>query len=56
MVAAGTIVKENFVVPEGVMVAGIPGKIVRDIKQEEIELISYAAEHHVKYVEMYKKG
>ena len=56
VVAAGTIVKENFVVPEGVMVAGVPGKIVRDIKEEEIELIKYAAEHHVKYVAMYRKG
>ena len=56
VVAAGTIVKENFVVPEGVMVAGVPGKTVRDIKEEEIELIKYAAEHHVKYVEMYRKG
>jgi carbonic anhydrase/acetyltransferase-like protein (isoleucine patch superfamily) len=56
VVAAGTIVKENFVIPEGVMVAGVPGKIVRDIKEEEIGLISYAAEHHIKYVEMYRNN
>jgi len=56
VIAAGSIVKEDFVVPEGVLIAGVPGKIVRDIKQEEIGLIEYAAEHHIKYVKMYRKG
>lgn len=37
IIAAGTVVKENTVIPPYSLVAGVPGAIVRDIK-DEIEI------------------
>ena len=54
-IAAGTVVKEHFQVPEGVLVAGVPGKVVRDLKPEEIEKIRYSANNYVMYVSNYRK-
>ena len=55
-IAAGTLVKENFEVPEGVLVAGVPGKIIRDLTEEEIETIKQRARNYLMYVNNYKKG
>ena len=54
-IAAGTLVKENFMVPEGVLVAGVPGKIVRDLKEEEIMKIKRSADNYLMYVDVYRK-
>ncbi|MCE2504150.1 MAG: gamma carbonic anhydrase family protein [Chlorobi bacterium] len=35
MVAAGTVVREGFRVPSGTLVAGVPGKIVRELTEDE---------------------
>lgn len=55
MVAAGSVVKERFVVPEGTLVAGVPAKVVRDLKQEEIEKIKQNSKNYLFYVEQYNK-
>jgi carbonic anhydrase/acetyltransferase-like protein (isoleucine patch superfamily) len=55
IVAAGALVKENFEVPEGVLVAGVPAKIIRDLKITEIEMIERTARNYVHYVEEYRK-
>lgn len=49
MVAAGTVVKPGFVVPSEKLVAGVPGKIVRDLTKEEIEDFEASAERYVGY-------
>lgn len=54
-IAAGTLVKEHFQVPEGVLVAGVPGKIIRDLRPEEIEKIKKSAENYLMYVRNYKE-
>lgn len=53
-IAAGTLVKEHFVVPEGVLVAGSPGKIVRDLTEKEIQKIKQSSENYQMYVRNYK--
>lgn len=53
-VAAGTLVKEKFVVPEGVLVAGVPGKIIRELTTKEIEKIGRSARNYLIYVENYR--
>ena len=55
LVAAGSVVKEKFVVPEGVLVAGVPAKIVRDLKPEEIERIKQNAKNYLFYCQQYKE-
>jgi carbonic anhydrase/acetyltransferase-like protein (isoleucine patch superfamily) len=54
LVAAGSVVKEKFVVPEGTLVAGVPAKVVRDLLPEEIERIKQNAKNYLFYVEQYK--
>jgi len=53
-IAAGALVKESFIVPEGVLIAGVPGKIVRDLREEEITGIKRRASNYLMYVESYK--
>ena len=48
--------KENFEVPEGVLVAGVPGKIIRDLTEEEIEMVKLRARSYLRYVYNYKQG
>lgn len=37
LVAAGTVVPQGFVVPPGMMIAGVPGKIRRELTEDEIK-------------------
>ncbi|HEY5533521.1 MAG TPA: gamma carbonic anhydrase family protein [Ignavibacteria bacterium] len=55
-IAAGTLIKENFIVPEGVLVAGVPGKIIRDLTVAEIDKIKQSSENYLMYVNNYKKN
>ena len=54
-VAAGSVVKEKFEVPEGTLVAGVPARIVRDLRPEELEKIKQNAKNYLFYVQQYKK-
>jgi carbonic anhydrase/acetyltransferase-like protein (isoleucine patch superfamily) len=54
IVAAGSVVKEKFVIPEGTLAAGVPAKVVRDLKQEEIGRIKQNAKNYLFYVDQYK--
>ncbi|MCY7361371.1 MAG: gamma carbonic anhydrase family protein [Ignavibacteria bacterium] len=56
IVAAGSLVKEGFEVPEGVMVAGVPAKIIRDVTDEEIKKISESAKSYAGYAKEYLKS
>lgn len=55
LIAAGTVVKEGFEVPSGVLVAGVPGKIMRDLRSEEIEKIKQNAKNYLFYCQQYKE-
>ncbi|HAB54192.1 MAG TPA: gamma carbonic anhydrase family protein [Ignavibacteriales bacterium] len=52
MVAAGTVVTQNFVVPSGKLAAGVPAKIIRDLTDEEIADFEKSAERYMKYTEL----
>ena len=52
MVAAGTVVKPNFIVPTGKLVAGVPARIVRDLTIEEINDFEKSALRYKKYSEI----
>jgi len=52
MVAAGAVVRPGFVVPSGKIVGGIPAKILRDLKEEEIADIEQSAERYVQYTKI----
>lgn len=56
MVAAGALVKQNFVVPSGKLIAGVPGKIVRDLTEAEISDIEAGAKRYVDYASITEKS
>ncbi len=55
IVAAGSLVREGFVVPEGTLVAGVPAKVVKELKQEEIENLTGIAPRYVGYVREFRE-
>ncbi len=56
LIAAGTLIKEGFEVPENVLVAGVPGKIIRELKEDERKKIGKSAENYLMYVKNYKNS
>jgi len=56
LVAAGSLVRENFVVPEGVLVAGVPAKIVRDLNEREIEMIKQTPINYINYSKEFRNS
>ncbi|HUI29578.1 MAG TPA: gamma carbonic anhydrase family protein [Candidatus Acidoferrales bacterium] len=54
LVAAGALVREGFVVPPKSLVAGVPARVVRDLKIDEIEKIEESAQNYVDYVANYR--
>ena len=52
MVAAGAVVKPNFIVPTGKLVAGVPARILRDLKNEKISDFEKSALRYKKYSEI----
>ncbi len=55
MVAAGALIKEGFVVPERTLVAGVPGRVIRDLADDDIKKIDQSAKNYSSYVESYRK-
>ncbi|MHC4960227.1 MAG: gamma carbonic anhydrase family protein [Planctomycetota bacterium] len=48
IIAAGAVVPEGMIVPPRVLVAGVPGKVKRDLKPDEIALHTMRSEKYFK--------
>ncbi len=55
LVAAGSLVLEHFVVPEGTLVAGVPARVKRMLTDEERRQIVQSAQNYVDYVKSYRE-
>ncbi len=53
LVAAGAVVRENFVVPPRSLVAGVPAKVLRQLTDEEVARIGTSAEGYVRKIRLY---
>ena len=53
IVGAGAVVKEGMVVPPRSLVVGLPAKIVREVRPEEVEAIRRSAQGYVDKVRLY---
>lgn len=53
LVAAGAVVKQDFIVPPRSLVAGVPARIVRTLSEEEVEMIRRSADGYVKKIRLY---
>jgi len=56
IVAAGALVRQGFTVPSGMLVAGVPAKVMRPITDGERRTIEESPENYVRYVQGYRDG
>ena len=56
IVAAGSLVRQGFTVPSGMLVAGVPAKVMRPITDSERRTIGESPENYVRYVQNYRDG
>jgi carbonic anhydrase/acetyltransferase-like protein (isoleucine patch superfamily) len=56
LVAAGALVREGAVVPPGVLVAGVPGKVLRELTEEERARVAANSASYVEYTKRYLSG
>jgi carbonic anhydrase/acetyltransferase-like protein (isoleucine patch superfamily) len=47
LIAAGAVVPPDMVVPDRMLVMGVPGKIVRPVKAEELEYMRWLTGHYI---------
>jgi len=55
LVGANTLIPEGKVIPDGVLVIGSPGKVVRELKQEDRDYLLKIAAGYVERSKMYKR-
>ena len=56
MLAAGAVLTPNKRINTGELWAGTPAKLMRELKPEELEMITYTAEHYVGRAAFYRKS
>lgn len=56
MVAAGSVIKPGFIVPSGKLVAGVPARVVRDLKQSELDEFEKSAMRYKEYTRLTKES
>ncbi|HNZ04496.1 MAG TPA: gamma carbonic anhydrase family protein [Myxococcota bacterium] len=54
LIGAGCLVPERQRIPEGSLVVGVPGKIVRQLTPEERKAVRASAAHYVEYAREFK--
>jgi carbonic anhydrase/acetyltransferase-like protein (isoleucine patch superfamily) len=55
VIAAGALVPPDKTIPDGSVVMGIPGKIVRQVDDGDLKLIADAAKHYRARIALYKR-
>ena len=55
IIAAGAVIPEQMVIPPRSLVAGVPGKIRREVGSEDHELILQYARNYLDYVSVYQQ-
>ena len=53
LIGAGALIKENAVIPPRSVVLGMPGKVVRQVTDEELEGLHWRARHYVQRARSY---
>jgi len=56
LIAAGALVPPDKIIPDGSVVMGMPGKIVRQVDDEDLKMIADAATHYRQRIAFYKSG
>jgi carbonic anhydrase/acetyltransferase-like protein (isoleucine patch superfamily) len=56
LIAAGAVVAPDMVVPDGMVVMGVPGKIVRAVSEKDLKYMHWLRVHYVELAEKYVRG
>ena len=56
LVGANTLITEGKEIPDNSMVMGAPGKVVREVNEQQIQMIAFGAHHYVENWQRYAKG
>jgi carbonic anhydrase/acetyltransferase-like protein (isoleucine patch superfamily) len=56
LIGANSLITEGKVIPDGSMVMGAPGKVVRELTEQQIQMITASAHHYVENWKRYAKG
>jgi carbonic anhydrase/acetyltransferase-like protein (isoleucine patch superfamily) len=56
LIAAGALVREGMEIPDGSLVAGVPGRIVRSLDDAAIAMIAHTAEDYVRNGARFRAG
>jgi carbonic anhydrase/acetyltransferase-like protein (isoleucine patch superfamily) len=56
LIGAGSLIPEGKTIPDGSLVLGVPGKVVRVLTPEEIAMNTWIAEHYVERSQKYREG
>lgn len=55
LVGANTLIPEGKTFPEGVLIVGSPGKVVRALTEAEVMMLTFSAQHYVENGQRYAK-
>ena len=55
IIGAGAVIPMNMKIPEGVLVTGIPAKVIRPLRDEEKRFLEQSAQNYVNYVASYRE-
>jgi carbonic anhydrase/acetyltransferase-like protein (isoleucine patch superfamily) len=56
LIAAGSVVLQKTVVPEGMLVAGVPAKVIRPLTDSERADVAQGAKNYMGYVRRYRQA
>ena len=56
LIAAGAVVPPGLEVPDRMVVMGVPGKIVRPVKEDELKYMRWLTTHYVELAQKYVAG
>lgn len=54
LIGAGALITENKVIPDGSLVMGVPGKVVRQMDERTLEMLSHAANHYQDNMKLFR--
>jgi len=56
LIAAGAVVPPGLEVPDRMLVMGVPGKVVRPVKEQDLQYMKWLTDHYVELARQYVKG
>ncbi|MBL4599364.1 MAG: gamma carbonic anhydrase family protein [Rhizobiaceae bacterium] len=56
LIGAGALIPSGKVIPDNSMVVGMPGKVIRELTEQEIQGLQLSAKHYVANAKRFSKG